>query len=67
MTKDFDVEIETGLKHDITELERKLTKATKKTYVLVPNEVEKERYKKVIDNPLVDVFRFDEFLKFVCK
>ena len=50
MTKDFDVEIETGLKHDLKELERKLANATKKTYVLVPSETEEKKYQKVIDN-----------------
>ena len=44
MTKDFDIEIETGLKHDLTEFQQKLAKATKKIYVIVPNETEKERY-----------------------
>ena len=44
MVKDFDVEIETGLKKDLTEFKERLAKATKKTYVVVPDEVEKERY-----------------------
>ena len=48
MTKDFDIEIETGLKHDITELQRKLAKTTKKTYVLVADELEKRKYEKII-------------------
>ena len=41
MTKDFDIEVEIGSKHDIRELERKLANATKKIYVVVPNDVEK--------------------------
>ena len=49
MTKDFDIEIETGLKHDITELEEKLVRATKKTFVVVP-ETEKERYGRILNN-----------------
>ena len=49
MTKDFDIEIETGLKHDIKEVERRLVSATKKTYVIVPTEVEMKRYNKAID------------------
>ena len=47
MTKDFDIEIETGLKHDIREFERKLAKATKKTYVVVPNESGEKRYQEL--------------------
>ena len=47
MTKDFDIEIETGLKRDLTKLEQKLANATKKTYVVVPSEVEKGRYEKL--------------------
>jgi hypothetical protein len=30
MTRDFDIEVETGLKHDIKELEKKLATAPKK-------------------------------------
>ena len=33
MTKDFDIEIETGLKRDLRKLEQKLVKATKITYI----------------------------------
>jgi hypothetical protein len=44
MTKEFDIEIETGLKHDLTEFERKLVTSTKKTYVVVPNDTEKQRF-----------------------
>ena len=47
VTKDFDIEIETGLKHDLKELEKKLANSTKKTYVVVPNETEKGRYEKM--------------------
>ena len=47
MTKDFDVEIATGLKKDLTEFKERLAKATKKTYVVVPSEAEKERYRKI--------------------
>lgn len=64
MTKDFDIEIETGLKHDLTELGRKLANATKKTYIVVPGESDKERYKKAFNKPLIEVLRFDESLKY---
>ena len=47
MTKDFDIEIETGLKRDLRKLEEKLANATKKTYIVVPSEAEKERYEKL--------------------
>lgn len=50
MTKDFDVEIETGLKHDLDLLAQRLTESKKRTYVIVPNEAEQERYKKAINN-----------------
>ncbi len=53
MTKNFDIEIETGLKHDLTEVQQKLSKATKKTYVVVPNEAEKERHKKNLHNSTI--------------
>ncbi|MGC8580444.1 MAG: hypothetical protein ACP5MB_10370, partial [bacterium] len=53
MTKDFDIEVETGLKHDIRELERKLVNATKKTYVVVSSGMEKERYEKIDDTTII--------------
>jgi hypothetical protein len=53
MTKDFDIEIETGLKHDIRELERKLTYVTKKIYVVVPSEVEREKYREITNATVV--------------
>jgi hypothetical protein len=61
MTKDFDIEIETGLKHDLKEFAERMSKVEKRTYVVVPNKVERERYEGVISNSLVAVFRFDEF------
>ncbi len=57
MTKDFDIEIETGLKKDLTEFKERLTKATKKTYVVVPSETEKERYENVA-NTIIKVMSF---------
>ena len=55
MTKDFDIEIETGLKHDLTELEAKLANITKKTYVVVPSDAEKERYNSMIDSDNLNI------------
>jgi predicted AAA+ superfamily ATPase len=52
MTSDFDIEVETGLKNDLSELNMKLVKDTKKTYVVVPNEAEKERYEKCFMVPI---------------
>ena len=45
MTKDFYIEVETGLKHDIKELEKKVVRTNNKIYVLVPNQAEKDKYK----------------------
>ena len=45
MTKYFDIEVETGLKHDIKELEKKVVRTNNKIYVLVPNQTEKDKYK----------------------
>ena len=59
MTKDFDIEIETGLKHDLKRLEEKL-RYTKKIYVVVPNKIEKERYEKLINTEVMTIpFIFD--------
>ena len=64
MTKDFDIEIETGLKKDFRTLEHRLAVTPKRTYVVVPNQAEKERYQKVINHSLIEVFRPDESSKF---
>ena len=61
MTKDFDIEVETGLKHDINELKLALISATKKTYLIIPREAEKNRYQEVICNPLITIFLLSEF------
>ncbi len=54
MTKDFDIEVETGLKHDIKELEKKLTDATNnKMYIVVPSEAEEEKYTNIINATIV--------------
>ncbi len=60
MTKDFDIEIETGLKRDLRKLEEKLANATKKTYIVVPSEAEKERYEKLA-NAIVVTTQFMTF------
>lgn len=44
MTKDFDIEVETGLKHDIKKLENKVIGITKIIYIIMPNDTEKIRY-----------------------
>lgn len=63
-TKDFDIEIETGLKHDITKLEERLANAMKKTYVVVPSEIENERYLKIFKNPEITILIFQGLLDF---
>ena len=57
MTKDFDIEVETGLKHDINELEKKLATAPKKTYIIVPDQTRKNKY-----NKSMECFTLMEFL-----
>ena len=47
ITKDFDIEVETGLKHDIKELEKKAAHTNNRVYVLVPNQAEKDKYKNI--------------------
>jgi hypothetical protein len=53
VTKDFDIEIETGLKHDLAKLRQKLANTKNRTYVVVPDEVEKNRYGEVIDLAII--------------
>ncbi len=61
MTKDFDIEVETGLKHDIKELENRLVSTNKKIYVMVPNQTEKEKYQNILSNLLMIVSLSDKF------
>lgn len=60
ITKDFDIEIETGLKHDLRELEKKITNAKKKTFVVLPNEVEIDRYKKIVNTSIIVIASIDK-------
>ncbi len=64
MTANYDIEIETGLKNDLTKLQKKLANVRKKTYIVVPSDAIKERYLKAFNNPLVVVLRFDESLTY---
>ena len=66
-TEKYDIEVETGLKNDIKSFVQRLSGKTKKTYVVVPNDVEKDRYRKAISNPSVMVLRLDEFLIFISR
>jgi Fe2+ or Zn2+ uptake regulation protein len=52
-TQDLDIEIETGLKNNIAPFADRLSAKTKKTLVIVPNELEFERYKKTIPNAII--------------
>ncbi|WP_084273280.1 hypothetical protein [Picrophilus oshimae] len=44
MTETFNIEIETGFKHDKRDLIRRIKNSNKKTYVIVPNNDVKSRY-----------------------
>ena len=59
MTKDFDIEIEMGLKHDLTKFKEKLARTKKKTYIVVPNEAEKERYEKLNNIAVITIIFYD--------
>ncbi len=43
-TPEFDVEIETGLKHSVADLQERLSKSTKRVIILAPNYEEAGRY-----------------------
>ena len=58
ITNNFDIEIETGLKHDI----RKLANLTKKTYVIVPNEAEKERYEGLLGDTNLNIITIYSYI-----
>ncbi len=55
-----DIEIETGLKNSIRPFVSRLAGRPKKTYVIVPNEGEKERYNAVINLPHVVIMELSE-------
>ena len=61
MTKDFDIEIETGLKHDIKKLENKVIGITKKIYIIMPNDTEKIRYNSMTITKSIRVLTLNTF------
>ena len=61
MTKDFDIEIETGLKHDIKKLESKVIGITKKIYIIMPNDTEKLKYNSMAITKSIKVLNLKAF------
>ena len=58
ITKNFDIEIETGLKKDLAKFKEKLANSMKKTYAVVPSEVEKVRYGKATNTTTLTLAEF---------
>ena len=61
MTKDFDIEVETGLKHDIKKLESKVIGITKKIYIIMPNDTEKLKYNSMAITKSIKVLNLKAF------
>ncbi len=62
ITDNFDIEVETGLKCDLQQVAKRMANITKTTHLIVPNELEKDRYQKIVSNPLVKISKLDEYL-----
>ena len=61
MTKDFDIEVETGLKHDIKKLENNIIGITKMIYIIVPNDTEKLKYNSMAITKSIKVLTLKAF------
>ena len=61
-TANFDIEIETGLKNNLKSFSERLEGKSKKTYVILPNNSESERYRKVISYSNVVIMTLNDYL-----
>ena len=58
-TEKYDIKVETGLKNDLRTFAQRIANRGKETYIVVPNEVEEERYRKVGSAKVVTLSRWD--------
>ena len=61
-TEKFNIEIETGLKHDITDLKRRVSSSNKSNIIVVPNKNLIKRYHKLKNVSVVEIKELDTFL-----
>lgn len=58
-TEKYDIEVETGLKNDLRTFAQRIANRSKETYIVVPNEVEEERYRKIDNAKVVTLAQWD--------
>ena len=62
-TEKFNIEIETGLKHDITDLKRRVSSGNKSNIIVVPNKNLIKKYHKLKNATIIEIKELDAFLR----
>lgn len=63
ITDKFNIEIETGLKHDITDLNRRVTSGDKPNIIVIPDTTLIKKYNKLKDVNIVEIKELKAFLE----
>ena len=61
-TDEFNIEIETGLKHDITDLKKRVNSGNKSNIIVVPNKNLIKKYHKLKNATIIEIKELDAFL-----
>jgi len=62
VTENFNIEIETGLKHDITDLKNRIKKGNKKNIIVIPNKNLYKKYNSIKNIEIVEIKDLKKFL-----
>ena len=62
-TPQFNIEIETGLKHDLTDLKKRLSQGDKHNIIVVPDSTVLNKYKLLKNSEVIQINELKEFLK----
>ena len=62
-TSQFNIEIETGLKHDLTDLKKRISQGDKHNIIVVPDSTVLNKYKLLKNSEVIQINELKEFLK----
>ncbi len=62
VTDNFNIEVETGLKHDITDLKNRIKKGNKKNIIVIPNKNLYKKYNSIKNTKIVEIKYLKRFL-----
>jgi len=62
VTDNFNIEVETGLKHDITDLKNRIKKGNKKNIIVIPNKNLYKKYNSIKNTEIVEIKDLKKFL-----